>query len=155
VARVDKVRPHRLQMLKLLDASGLPVPKMLRDYYAKLVPFVYATGPVSLLAPFKWLLFSLAGIFRPVPREPLGKADLQLWAAKSTALACQNLMLAFSSHGFDTCPMEGLDSRRVKRLLDLPSASVVVMAIAVGRRRPEGVYGPRVRFPSSQFVKEV
>lgn len=155
VGRIDKIHPHRKQMLAQLSAGGIKLPKMLTDYYAKLVPVAYAKGPFSILAPFKWLAFSLVGLFRPIPREPLGKSDLQLWAAKSTALACENLMLAFSAHGFDTCPMEGLDSKRVKRLLGLPSSAVVVMAISVGKRLPEGVYGPRIRFPSSQFVKEV
>ncbi len=64
-------------------------------------------------------------------------------------------MLAFSAHGFDTCPMEGFDSRRVKKILGLPRSSTVVMAISVGKRKPEGVYGPRLRFPSEQFIFEV
>jgi len=155
VGRIDKVFPHARQMLDLLGASGLPVPEAVRSYYKRLVPFAYATGPLSVLAPFKWLFFTMAGIFKVVPREPLGKPGLKLWAAKSSALACENLMLAFSAHGFDTCPMEGLDSKRVKKILGLPRSSVVVMAISAGKRRPDGVYGPRVRFPDAQFIFEV
>jgi len=155
VARIDNIHLHRKQMLKVMDAKGLPIPKALKDYYGKLVPLVYAKGPFSILAPFKWAVLTLAGFFQIVPREPLGKGGLQLWAAKSTALACENLMLAFSSHGYDTCPMEGLDSKRVKQLLSLPSSAVIVMGISVGKRKAEGIYGPRIRFPSSQFIKEI
>lgn len=155
IARIDKIHLHRKQMLKTLQTDGLKLPKVILDYYSKLVPLAYAKGPLSIFAPFKWLALNLAGLFRPAPREPLGKNDLQLWAAKSTALACENLMLAFSAHGFDTCAMEGLDSVRVKRLLGLPRSAVVVMAISVGKRLPEGVYGPRIRFPSDQFIREV
>jgi nitroreductase len=153
VGRIDKVFPHARQMLSILANAG--VPAAVTDYYKKIVPLAYFTGPLSLAAPFKWLLFSLVGIFRPMPREPLGKPGLKLWAAKSAALACENFMLAASSHGFDTCPMEGLDSRRVKDILGIPRSSVVVMAISVGKRAPEGVYGARIRFPSKQFIHEV
>jgi nitroreductase len=155
VARIDTIDTNRKQMLEVFRQGGGQPPKMLVDYYAKLVPLAYAKGPLSLFAPFKWLAFTVAGLFRVMPREPLGKSDLQLWATKTTALACENLMLAFSSHGFDTCPMEGLDSKRVKRLLGLPRSAVVVMAISAGKRKPEGVYGPRIRFPNGQFIKEV
>jgi nitroreductase len=155
VGRIDKVFPHARQMLELMGSGGRPIPEAVRSYYAKLVPFAYATGPLSLLAPLKWLLYTITGFTRVVPREPLGKPGLKLWAAKSCALACENLMLAFSAHGFDTCPMEGLDSKRVKKILGLPCSSVIVMAISVGRRKPEGVYGPRVRFPDAQFLFEV
>ena len=155
VARIDHIGKHRKQMIAALAATGAPVPKVVMDYYNKLVPLAYSKGPFSILAPFKWLALNLAGLFQVMAREPLGKSDLQLWAAKSTALACENLMLAFASHGFDTCPMEGLDSKRVKKLLDLPRSSIVVMAVSVGKRKQEGVYGPRVRFPSAQFIFEV
>lgn len=155
VARIDKITQHRKQMLEVIHKGEGKIHQSLVDYYSKLVPFVYAKGPLSIFAPIKWLAFNLMGIFRPAPREPLGKADLKLWAAKTTALACENFMLAASSRGFDTCPMEGLDSKRVKKLLGLPCSAVVVMAISVGKRKPEGIFGERVRFPDEQFLFEV
>jgi nitroreductase len=154
VARIDTIERNRRQMLELFEAGG-NTPRWAKDYYGKLVRVVYGKGPLSILAPFKWLGFSLAGLFKVVPREPLGKSGLQLWAAKTTALGCENFMLAVSSHGFDTCPMEGLDSKRVKKLLGLPRSAIVVMGISVGKRKPEGAYGPRMRFPKEQFLKEV
>lgn len=51
--------------------------------------------------------------------------------------------------------MEGLDGYRVRKLLGLPRGASVVMGISVGKRAPKGVYGPQVRFPSSQFIFEV
>jgi nitroreductase len=155
VARIDNIFPSARQMLKTLEAGPVPVPSSVRDYYTKIVRLAYTTGPLSIAAPLKWLMFMFIGFFKVVPREPLGRPGLKLWATKSTALACENLMLAFSANGFDTCPMEGLDSKRVKKILGLPSSSVVVMAVSVGKRAPNGVYGPRVRFPNSQFLHEV
>ena len=81
---------------------------------------------------------------------------MRVWANKSTALACQNLMLAFRSYGYDTCPIEGLDQRRVRRLLQLPYGKAeVCMAISVGKRGENRIYGPRIRFDRNLFVKDV
>ena len=155
MGRIDKVNKTRREILAQAAATGKPVPEILRKYYTQLVPFIYTVGPGSMFAPLKWLLFTLVGFFKVVPREPLTKGDLRLWAAKSSALACENLMLAFSSYGFDTCPMEGLDSKRMKRLLGLPRSSTIVMAIGIGKRKPEGVYGDRIRLPADECIKEV
>ena len=40
---------------------------------------------------------------------------MKVWSQKTTALACQNFMLSMRAYGYDTCPMEGLDSTRVKK----------------------------------------
>ena len=63
-------------------------------------------------------------------------------------------MLAVRAEGFDSCPMEGLDSQRVKRLLGLPRAAGITMAVSVGQRAEGGVYGPRFRFDSAHFIHE-
>lgn len=52
---------------------------------------------------------------------------MKIWATKSTALAAQNLMLALRAHGYDSCPMEGFDEHRVKKLLNLPGKGLVTM----------------------------
>jgi nitroreductase len=152
VGRIDKIHQRRKQMLKLL---GNKAPKILTDYYAKLVPIAYGRGWFNVLVPLKWAIFTAAGFFRVGPREPLGSPGLRLWASKTTALAAENFMLAAASHGFDTCPMEGLDSKRVKKLLGLPASSVVVMAVSVGKRSENGIYGARIRFPKEEFLFEV
>ena len=66
----------------------------------------------------------LARPVQALPREPIGKWGMRIWAHKSTALACAHFMLAMRAHGFDTCPMEGLDSARVKRILGLPKEAL-------------------------------
>ena len=62
-------------------------------------------------------------------------------------------MLAMRAHGFDTCPMEGFDSYRVKRLLGLPLSAGVTMVISAGKRAEGGIYGPRFRFDQDLIVK--
>jgi nitroreductase len=79
---------------------------------------------------------------------------MQVWAHKSTALACQTFMLAARAEGFDSCPMEGLDSSQVKKLLGLPRSAGITMAISIGKRAQGGVYGPRFRFPKEDFIHQ-
>ncbi len=155
LGRTRTWKKHANQMLKAFDESTLPVPKAARDYYSFVAPLVYTQGFLSIAGLLRRVIFSVAGLFRPVPREPNSNADMKAWAIKSTALACENLMLAFRAKGFDTCPMEGFDARRVRRLLKLTSDSTIVMIIAAGKRAENGVYGPRIRFDESQFIKEI
>jgi nitroreductase len=154
VARIGTWPDMRARMLAAF-AGQKGVPAAVLDYYKRLVPFVYTVGPLGLLARLRGLAMFCVGIFRPVPREPSSRAELRTWAVKSTALACENMMLAFRARGWDSCPMEGMDSRRVKKLLGLGGDASVVMVVAAGRRSRKGVYGPRLRFDRALFVKEV
>lgn len=153
VARTSTWRKHAKKMVELIKTedpnhSALP-------YYEKIVPFVYTVGFLNSIGFIKKLLFSIVGLFKPVPREPTSKAELKTWAVKTTALACENLMLAFRAAGYDTCPMEGMDSKRIKRILNIPRDGVVVMGISAGERAEGGVFGKQVRFDSSSFIKEI
>lgn len=155
VARTKTWKQHARQMLDLFHSKNTAPPKAVFNYYKKLVPMAYSLGLFNIYGLLKKIGFSVIGLFRPVPREPVNKAELRIWAVKSTALACENLMLAYRAYGYDTCPMEGYDSKRIKKILDLPSDATIVMAISAGKRDDKGVYGPQVRFPSEQFIKEV
>ncbi len=123
-----------------------------RFYYGKLIPFIYG---YSWLAPLKWLIFQGRALFKPTPREIATERDLREVSVKSTALACQNFMLAISAQGFDTCPMEGFDSRLVRRVLEVPRSEAIVMVISVGERTERGVWGEQFRIPRHLVVKEL
>lgn len=64
-------------------------------------------------------------------------------------------MLALRAYGFDSCPMEGMDETRIRKLLQLPRAAEVCMVISAGKRAASGIYGPQLRFDRSLFVFEV
>lgn len=154
VAHINKWKEIRKEMLELFNKSE-NVPTAAKAYYEKIVPLAYNQGPLGIFGLTKKVFTSIVGIFRPIPREPTSKSDMRVWAAKSTALACQNIMMGFSAFGFDTCPMEGLDSKRVKKTLGLGKNAMIVMAIGVGKRETKGVYGPRIRMPKEKFIKKV
>ena len=155
VAKTQTWKKHRKQMLELFDKSETEVPKSARAYYEKLVPFVYSQGYFGLFGCLKKVILNLRGITTATPREPTSHSDMRVWSVKTTALASENLMLAFSSFGYDTCPMEGFDQVRVKKILNLSSDSEVVMVISAGKRDSKGIYGPRIRFPREQFIFKV
>ena len=80
---------------------------------------------------------------------------MKIWAHKTTALACENFMLAMRAAGYDTCPMEGMDSKRVKKILGLKQKDYITMVISAGKRAPNGIYGPRIRFGRNRFIKTI
>jgi len=127
-------------------------PKVVIQYYEKLIPVTYTSGFLNLFAPFKWLTFFITGLFRPIMRGPVTNRDISDVAVKSAALACENFVLAITSLGGATCMMEGFDECRVKKLLSLNSSSRVVMVISVGYEGERGTWGPQFRLPLSEVV---
>ena len=128
------------------------MPKIVKTYYSKVAPIHYNQGPLGVLGLTKKAVGLVAGVRRAVPRGPYSISEMKAWAVKSTALAAENLMLAFRAHGFDTCPMEGFDDHRARKLLDLPSDAIITMIVAAGRRAEDGIYHRRYRFPREEFV---
>lgn len=158
IARMDTWDKHRQEMLKEFDKAaqaGEHVPKSARLYYEKISKYAYNNGPLNIFGCLKKIAFTLLRLKGDVvPGAPTSKADMRVWAHKSTALACENLMLAFRAYGYDTCPMEGLDPVRVKKLLGISSSNAeVCMAVSAGKRAPNGVYAKRIRFNKDWFVK--
>ncbi len=154
VARTDTWRRNRAMILEELERRG-NIPKQQLDYYTKFVPLFYAHGPLNVLGFLKSILFTIMGLFRPVPRGPFSKSAVKAVLSKTVALACQNFMLAITAQGYSSLPMEGFDECRVKKILGLGSESSVVMMMAVGRENPEGIYGPRLRLDPKLFLFEV
>lgn len=153
VASTASWREHARMTLEQWPQPSIP--KIVQQYYGRLAPFYYGVGPLGSLGLIKKGIAGVSGLFKPVPRGPFSRADMRLWAAKSVALASENLMLALRAHGFDSCPMEGFDEKRVRRLLDLPRDAFVVMVLGCGERAADGVYYPRLRFDRNRFVHRV
>ena len=152
VARPDLWKRNNDWMIDHLKAQDSPAKAF--QYFEKITRIVYNQGPCGLFRPLKWVWFTIRGWQRPTPREPIHHGHMASWAHKSTALAAENFMLAIRAEGLDSCPMEGLDSYRVKRILNLPRRAGITMAVSVGRRAEGGVYGPRFRFDSKSIVLE-
>ncbi|MFM9003951.1 MAG: nitroreductase family protein, partial [Flavobacteriales bacterium] len=123
------------------------------SYYGKLMPLLYNNDAFGIRGGIKRLVAFFIGLRRPMVREVAG-SDMRIVAHKSAALAAQTFMLSMVAEGHDTCPVEGFDSRRVKKLLKLPRRAEINMVITCGKRIPEGIYGPRFRVPLKEVVFE-
>ena len=152
VARTKTWRKHCREILTQWPDEK--VPRMVTKYYTKMAPLLYYQGFLSMFGYLKKIIAFIIGLKRPVSRWPFSNADMVTWAVKSCALASENLMLAFRAYGYDTCPLEGFDEKRIKKILKLPADAVTVMIIAAGERTADGIYFPQLRFSRENFIHE-
>jgi nitroreductase len=158
VTRKDKWKEHAEYVLNEVKKEFSSPPgrkdKLMTQYYKKVIPVLYFSDPADILGGLKKLTANLSGAFQPVPRQ-VTATDMRIVVHKSAALAAQTFMLSMKAEGYDSCPMEGFDSARVKKFLNLPAAAEICMIISVGTAKPEGVYGKRVRIPNEQVIFDV
>ena len=112
----------KLRMLIILFSSGYPLPRFIN------VPFSWGVRTaVSILAFIARCLHSLRQRFRILQKLVTTEVQLlptlsssQTWAQKNTMLAAMIYMLACTSRGLATCPMEGIDAAGVRKVLGIP-----------------------------------
>jgi len=157
VVRLDKYKQrakHNHEVLsKLWEGKDEKKFKRVNNYYGKLMPLFYFTDPIGITGLLKKIFVFFMGFKRPVVRQ-VGKSDMRVGGHKSLALAVQTFMLSIQSEGYGTCPMEGMDSKRIKKWLKLPSKAEINMVISVGPpKMPDAVYNERLRVPYDEVVK--
>jgi nitroreductase len=156
VAKTNTWDRNRKKMLELFDQQDPKPPKGAYTYYKKVAPMAYYLGLFNWFGFLKKVLSFFQRIMgKVVPHAPTSYCDMRVWAHKTCALACENLMLALRAHGLDSCPMEGLDPHKIKKLLKLDSRSEITMVIGAGKRAPNGIFSKRVRFDSQLFIKKI
>ena len=163
VARRDKWKKRAKQNLEFLEnmfteqeKDGKDVAsrrKVARRYYKKIMPTIY-TDFFGLIGLYKKILSFFIGLFRPMYREVMF-SDIRVITHKSVALAAENFMLSMAEFGYDTCPMEGSDTSRVKKILKLPRKAEITMIIGCGIRAENGIYSERFRVPFEDVYKKI
>ena len=162
VTRQDLFRERRTKMMALETQNVLknsPVERQEKRikrwemYYGKVIPFLYARF-LGVLGILRKILVNIVGLFRPITYQ-VSENDMRVVVHKTCALAAQTFMLAMANEGYDTCPMEGFDSRRVKNMLNLPMGAEINMVISCGIREKGGVWGDRMRIPFDEVYKRV
>lgn len=126
---------------------------MANNYYKKIIPMAYVEF-FGVLGIIKYVIFQIIGLFRPIYRQ-VRNSDMLIVAHKSAALAAQNFMISMAAIGYDTCPMEGSDTLRIKRILNIPRAAEINMVIGCGIRDDKGIYGSRFRIPFEDVYKSI
>ena len=139
---VQRNSPPERQAKRIKDKEG---------YYSKLMPFVYSRF-FGLLGLFRKAFGVVTSWFRPMMQQ-LSERDIRVSVHKSCGLVAQTFMLAMAEEGYDTCPLEGYDSRRIKKLLHLPCGAEVNMVITCGLREQRGIWGERFRLPFEEVYR--
>lgn len=157
VSRIDTWKRNRNMIIEEYLKKGELHP-LVDKYYNTLIPLAYTHDRFGIFGIFKrifYIFFSIVGFFRPIQRGPIYKHQLFESVTKTTALACQNFMMALVAEGFDSCPMEGFDEKKVKKLLNLNWQCHVVMIFGIGEAEGGGVYTERFRIDDDLVIKEV
>ena len=155
VSRIDTWRRNRDFVLEDYKNKEKLLP-IIEKYYKKAVPFSYFHDSFGIFGIIKKIIsffINIIGLFKPMPRGPIFRHDVFEIVTKTTALACQNFMMALVSEGYDSCPMEGFDHKRVKKILNLNNKSHIVMVLGVGKADPKGIYGERFRIDEDLVIK--
>ncbi len=126
--------------------------KLVMKYYKTAIPLAYKDF-IGIISYIKYIYAWILGLFRVMYRQ-LRKSDMRIVAHKSAGLASQNFMISMSGFNYDTCPMEGFDSLRVKKILKLNKSAEINMIIGCGIRTPQGIYGERFRIPFEKVYKK-
>jgi nitroreductase len=127
--------------------------KFALNYYQKIIPTLYFDF-LGIIGIVKFIAFQIIGIFKPIYREAR-QSDMRIVAHKSAGLAAQNFMISMAAINYDTCPMEGFDSLRIKKILHLPASSEINMIIGCGIREEQGIYGERFRIPFEEVYFKI
>lgn len=145
IGNIQRNSPEERQIYRIKDR---------KVYYGKLMPFLYARC-FGLLGLIRKLLVTITGVFRPIVRE-VSESDMRVVVHKSCGLAAQTFMIAMANEGYDTCPIEGFDSRIIKKVLDLPWGAEINMVVSCGiRKGNEGIWGERFRVPFEEVYHKL
>lgn len=162
VTRQDKYRQRAKQLLdyEIENVQRHSPPdrwahrmKRWQTYYGKYIPLVYAKG-FGLIGAVRKLIATVVGWFRPIVHE-VSEQDRRVSVHQSCALVAQTFMLAMAEVGYDTCPLGGFDSKRIKHLLNLPRGAEVSLVISCGIREAKGIWGERFRFSLDELYRNI
>ncbi|MDQ2089068.1 nitroreductase family protein [Marimonas arenosa] len=156
VSRVDLWETHLRKLTDIMTHGGAnPLKGPVRDYYENIVPMLMKTDPFGFNNFKRRIMFWLRRLKEPTVNGPVRKSDHRVYGHIQSALAAENLMLSLAAHGYESCPMGGIDKKAISDLLGLPSTAEVTMVIGAGTGKPEGLFSQRTRLPYEDLVKEV
>jgi len=156
VSRVDQWQSHLSTLSNIMTDHGKkPMTGPVRDYYENIVPMLLKTDRFGFNNLKRRLMFWYKSRSEPTVNGPVTRADHRVYGHIQASLAAETLLLSLAAHGYESCPMGGIDRRGISKLLGLPSTAQVTMVIGAGTGTPQGLFSKRVRLPFSDLVKEV
>lgn len=155
VADIGSWRSTLKSQMEWMRTSGFFSPEKIAHQEKKngFAKWFFLEGWFGCFAYLKALILRVVHLRKVIGTLPFARRWLFAWAAKNTALACQNLMIAAEALGLNTCPMEGFDGRRLSKLLRLsPQHHEIVLVIAIGKKSVLHPDSPQWRRPLEQTV---
>lgn len=140
-------------ILDTLQSRGI-LRRSQERYWGRLIPWMYRQDPFGLFGALKHAASRIISLFRPVPSF-CSRSDLRAMTHKSAALAAATFMLALRAEGYDSCPIEGFDPWRARKVLGLREGAEVCMFLAVGKRTAQAVWWDRILLPRDWTVREL
>jgi nitroreductase len=149
VFAADKqVATNNFEAVIASDREAGAIDARYEGFLRKYVPLAFRTGPVGLNWLWKATLPPVLRWFTAVPSLPA--VQRRYWLAKQTSLAAMNFMLAAEAAGLATCPIEGFDERRVRKVLAMPRSALPIIVVPVGHPATSPV--AKTRLPSDRLV---
>ncbi len=156
VSRVDLWKSHLKKLVEIMTHnSKRALEGPIHDYYHNVVPMLMRNDAFGFNNLLRRFMFWYKGLTGPTVSEPVRHGDHRVYGNVQAAIAAQTLMLSLAAHGFESCPVGGIDKVAIRKLLKLPSTAEVCLVIAAGTGKPEGLFSQRVRLPYEDLVKEV
>ncbi|KAL3794567.1 hypothetical protein HJC23_008023 [Cyclotella cryptica] len=132
----------KMRIYILLFSSGYPLPRIISRPFSFLLRF----GMALLGSVFRTLFTirrelsrssspALNWIYKLFPRNSLLLPTLsspETWSQKNTMLVAMTYMLACTSRGLSTCPMEGIDAQGIRSVLDIPKRFGIPLIVSTG-----------------------
>ena len=155
VADIGSWRATNESYLEWMQGAGFSEQKISEAAKrANLAKWFFIQGWFGILGALKWAILRVVNAWKIIGTVPVARQGLFKWATKSTSLACENLMIAAEALGWNTCPMEGFDGRRLSKFLGLaPRIHEIVMVIAIGKKSAFHVDQPQWRRPLEATMK--
>jgi nitroreductase len=113
----------------------------------------FRLGPFGLYGLLKKMAEPLQRLRRPTAHQLGSRDEAIAYVNSQCMLAAATFMLAAQSVGLHTCPMEGFDPERLKRLLAIPNQMSVPIIIPLGYLAEGAQAEPSYRVPTVEKAR--
>ena len=131
VADPDSWKKPYDKVLQKGTTAGV-ISKQYAEQLRNSVSLVFRHGPFGLVGFIKKIAMPIRRLSKPTPHTITSRSDAVAYVRSQTMLAVGTFLLAAESAGLASCPMEGFDEDRLKRLLAIPRRMTVPAIVTIG-----------------------
>ena len=142
------VAKHHTERMLAMEVQSGAADDTYRALMRKFIGLAFTTGPVGLNWLWKALLAPPMRRFVSIPNMPA--VHRRYWLGKQVGLSGMNLLLAAHAAGLASCPMEGFDTRRVAKALNLPRGREPMLMVPIGY--PARTDLKKTRLPLAELI---